>query len=208
VKKYGSSLLPGTQMEKSLIMVPLVAGDQARGIIRLMNMEHEHAFTDSDVRLLQTLANSMSVALENARLFDETQRRTRETAALAEVGRDISSTLDLGKVMVRIAEHAKDLLHCDNSAIFLPDSAGNNYRAIVAIGQVADQIKATEIALGKGIIGGILAAGRAEFVNDTQADLRGIQIAGTERAENERLMVAPLMAGTSVKGAMAVWPTA
>ena len=87
-------------------------------------MEREHAFSESDVRLLQTLANSMSVALENARLFDETQRRTRETAALAEVGRDISSTLDLPTVMDRIARHAKDLLNADSSAIFLPDAGG------------------------------------------------------------------------------------
>jgi transcriptional regulator with GAF, ATPase, and Fis domain len=79
VEKYGSTLLPGTQMEKSLVMVPMVAGDQARGIIRLMDMNHEHAFSDSDVRLLQTLANSMSVAFENARLFDETQRLLKET---------------------------------------------------------------------------------------------------------------------------------
>ena len=42
-------------------------------------MDHEDAFSDSDVRLLQTLANSMSVALENARLFDETQRLLKET---------------------------------------------------------------------------------------------------------------------------------
>ena len=94
-EEYGSCTLPGTEMEKSAVFVPLVAGDQARGLINLLDMEREHAFSDSDVRLLQTLANSMSVALENARLFDETQRRTRETAALAEVGRDISSTLDL-----------------------------------------------------------------------------------------------------------------
>ena len=57
--------------------------------------ESENAFGDSEVRLLQTVAASVGVALENARLFDETQRRTRESAALAEVGRDISSTLDL-----------------------------------------------------------------------------------------------------------------
>ena len=86
VEKYGSFVLPGTQMEKSAVFVPLVAGDQARGLISLIDMEREHAFGDSDVRLLQTLANSMSVALENARLFDETQRRTRETAALAKSG--------------------------------------------------------------------------------------------------------------------------
>ena len=121
VQRFGSSVLPGTTMEKSAVYVPLVAGDQARGLITLINVDHEHAFGESDVRLLQTLANAMSVALENARLFDETQRRTREAAALAEVGRDISSTLDLATVMDRIARHAKELLNADTGAIFLPE---------------------------------------------------------------------------------------
>jgi GAF domain-containing protein len=69
---------------------PVVASDQARGRDRAGNLEREDAYGPSDVRLLQTLATSMSVALENARLFAETQRRTRETAALVEVGRDVS----------------------------------------------------------------------------------------------------------------------
>src|SRR6185437_3011845 len=110
-----------------------LVGDEARGTISLQNLDRENAFSESDVRLLQTLANSMSVALENARLFDETQRRTRETAALAEVGRDISATLDLATVMDRIARHAKELLGGDNSAIFLPDAGGQSYRAIVGV---------------------------------------------------------------------------
>jgi len=79
MEKYGSYTIPGTQGEKSAVYVPLVAGDQARGLIALADMEHEHAFSESDVRLLQTLSNSMSVALENARLFDETQRLLQET---------------------------------------------------------------------------------------------------------------------------------
>ena len=65
--------------EKSAVLVPMVVGDQARGIISMADVEHEHAFSESDVRLLQTLANSMSVALENARLFDETQRLFKES---------------------------------------------------------------------------------------------------------------------------------
>ena len=45
----------------------------------LQNIDKENAFSDSDVRLLETLANSMGVALENARLFDETTRLLKET---------------------------------------------------------------------------------------------------------------------------------
>jgi signal transduction histidine kinase/CheY-like chemotaxis protein len=207
VKKYGASLLPGTQMEKSLIMVPMVAGDQARGVIRLMDMEHEDAFSDSDVRLLQTLANSMSVSLENARLFDETQRRTRETAALAEVGRDISSTLDLPTVMDRIAHHAKNLLNASSSAIFLPDTSGDTYRAIVSVGDIAEAIRSTVIKSGEGIIGDLIRGRRAELINDTAGDPRALLIPGTDQEENERMMVAPLLAGQTIKGVMVVWRT-
>jgi len=206
--RHGSFVLPGTLMEKSALFVPLVAGDQARGLINLIDVERENAYSASDVRLLQTLANSMSVALENARLFDETQRRTREAAALAEVGRDISSTLDLATVMDRIARHAKDLLNADNSAIFLPHADGSTYHAIVAIGDIADVLQDTVVEAGVGIIGSLVRSGRAEFINDTGSDPRGIQIAGTETTEHERLMVAPLKAGDAVKGVMAVWRTA
>ncbi len=170
-------------------------------------MERDNAYGDADVRLLSTVGASMGVALENARLFDETQRRARETAALAEVGRDISSTLDLPTVMDRIARHAMDLTSADNSAIFLPDPGGQTYRAIVAIGNMAEALQSAEIKAGAGIIGNLLLSGRAEFVNDTGSDSRAIQLAGTLKQEHERLMVAPLMAGKVVKGAMAVWRT-
>ena len=49
------------------------------GGIIVENYEREYAFSDSDVRLLSTVASSMGVALENARLFDETQRLLKET---------------------------------------------------------------------------------------------------------------------------------
>src|SRR5204863_2908420 len=128
-KKYGSTVIAGSQAARSVAFVPLLVAGKARGLINLVDLAQENAFSESDVRLLQTLAGSMSVALENARLFDETQRKTRETAALAEVGRDISATLDLSTVMNRIARHAKELLSGDNSAIFLPDADGSSYHA-------------------------------------------------------------------------------
>src|SRR6185503_11271969 len=63
MEKYGSHVIEGTVMDKALVYVPLLAGDQARGVISIKDYQHEHAFSDSDVRLLTTIANSMSVAL-------------------------------------------------------------------------------------------------------------------------------------------------
>src|SRR6266496_1734748 len=113
-------------------MVPLVAGDQARGIIRLMNMEHEHAFSDSDVRLLQTLANSMSVALENARLFDETQRlftaeqeRAAELQIINSIQQGLASKLDLQAIVDLVGEKLRDILDSDDIGIRLHDRASD-----------------------------------------------------------------------------------
>ncbi|HRY89987.1 MAG TPA: GAF domain-containing protein, partial [Rubrivivax sp.] len=144
---------------------------------------------------------------ETQRLLQETERRERETSALSEVGRDLSSTLDLATVMDRIAAHAKELLAAQNSAIFLPDEGTGRYRAIVALGDLAAQLKATSIAPGQGIIGSLLQSGQAEFINSSAADPRALQIPGTATRSDERLMVVPLLAGEVVQGAMAVWRT-
>src|SRR5215211_1477979 len=64
---------------KSWLGVPIFNGIEVIGGISLRNWERENAYTESDVRLLQTIANSLSVTLENARLFDETQRLLKET---------------------------------------------------------------------------------------------------------------------------------
>src|SRR5215211_7722401 len=69
----------GWTVGKSFIGVPFSVGNAMLGALSLHDFEGEHAFNESDERLLQTLANSMSVALENARLFDETQRLLKET---------------------------------------------------------------------------------------------------------------------------------
>jgi GAF domain-containing protein/CheY-like chemotaxis protein/tetratricopeptide (TPR) repeat protein len=206
--RLGSAgLISGDRHPRSMLLVPLVVAGQAQAIIVLNDMERENAFSPDDVRLLETLASSMSVALQNARLFDETQRRTRETAALLEVGRDLSSSLDLSTVMDSIARHAKDLLRAENSAIFLPEPGTDTYRAIVAVGDIADALRETVVTGGQGIIGSLLVSGKAEYINDTAADPRGLQIEGTRQTRDERLMVVPLGTEGAIEGAMAVWRT-
>ncbi|MBM3179829.1 MAG: GAF domain-containing protein [Chloroflexi bacterium] len=86
-RALGGQVLETGEEFKSGMNVPLMVGKEIKGMIHIANLDKENAYGDSDLRLLTTLANSMSVALENARLFDETQRlfnEAQESRAAAE----------------------------------------------------------------------------------------------------------------------------
>lgn len=67
-------VVPGTDVPKTWLGVPMLVGEEARGIVSLQNLDKENAFTKTDIELLMLLVNSMSLSLENARLFNETER--------------------------------------------------------------------------------------------------------------------------------------
>ena len=188
----------------SAIFAPLMVGDDVLGVISLQNLDREYAFDERDVSLLTTIAASLAVAIETARLYGETRRRGDEMAALADVGREMSATLELSVVLELIADRAQTLLNADTSAVFLPEDDGENYRAVVALGDIAEAVRADAVERGKGILGDVLNTGRAEVINNTSTDSRAITIPGTED-EDDRLMAAPLIARGRVAGIMAVW---
>src|SRR5262249_15145424 len=92
-ERYGSHRIAGEQ-PKSVLFVPLVSGGKATGVISLQNVDREHAFTESDQQLLETLAGSLSVALENARLVHETRQRNAELALINGVQDAIAGELE------------------------------------------------------------------------------------------------------------------
>jgi signal transduction histidine kinase/CheY-like chemotaxis protein len=191
----------------STLWAPLILGGEAAGVVSVQNLDREHAFGPGDVSLLQTLAASLSVSLETGRLVAETRRRADEMSALADMAAEISATLDLGAVLDAMIARITVLLAGDTTAVFLRESDGG-FKAIAARGVVADEILADTIIEGEGIIGGAIAARRAEFVNDVLEDPRVVHIAGTEDEVEERLMVAPMLARDVAIGAIAVWRSA
>jgi GAF domain-containing protein/CheY-like chemotaxis protein len=192
---------------KSYLGVPIFAGTDAIGVISVQSTEQAGRFGESDARLLATIAANVGVAIQNARLYLETQRRAGEMAALAELGREIGGLLELEPILRRIAERARDLLEADTSAVFL-EGEGKRLVPVVALGALAEPILADTITPGEGIIGDLAVRGAAEVVNDVANDARAVPIPGSEEDEEERLMAAPLLARGRAIGMMAVWRTA
>ncbi len=194
----------GTQA-LSYLGVPIRIGSATIGVISVQSTTTEGRFGDADVRLLTTIAANVGAAIRNARLYRETERRADEMAVLADVGREISSTLDPTVVLDRIVEQSIELLAAETSAVYLAEDDGRTFRAIVARGRIAEEILADRLQIGDGIIGTLMHDRQPGLINDTIADPRGVTIPGTDDDHNERMMVAPLIAHDQVIGAMVVW---
>ena len=107
--RYGSPTIPGTADTKSVLFVPLVSGGKATGVIALENIDREHAFSESDQQLLETLAGSLSVALENARLVHETRQRNAELALINSVQDAIAGELDPQAIYDAVGDRIQEI---------------------------------------------------------------------------------------------------
>lgn len=204
--------IPGTaegdeEEQEGLMCAPLISRGQTIGLMTVWRPHADGLFSQSELEFLISVARQAAIAIESARLYLETQRRANEMAALADVGREISASLNLSTVLDRIAGQALKLLTADTSAVYLPDATGQVFTAIISLGEQAEEIRADSIVVGEGVIGDLARRAAAEYVNNTAQDPRAIQIPGTPEDNEERLMAVPLLVGQRLAGMMAVWRT-
>ena len=133
-------------------------------------------FTDKQMELVETFADQGVIAIENVRLLGELQSRTveltrsvEELKALGEVGRAVSSTLDLQAVLESIVVHAVRLTGTDDGTIYEYDEPGQQFLVSVSCGMTDEhlaELRAVPLRLGEGAVGRAVAAGRPVQVPD------------------------------------------
>ncbi|MDR6860865.1 response regulator [Variovorax guangxiensis] len=146
--QLGMRAAPGTDWAHSIVAVPIIGSDRALGAMVLQNHEREYAFGSNEVRLLETVAASTGVALENARLFDETQRHARELkealahqTATAEVLQVIgSSVADTAPVFDKILESCARLFGSSELGIVIIDEEQQLLRSAAYRGESAPAV--------------------------------------------------------------------
>ena len=131
-EEFGSNLIAGTDRSQSMVAVPIIGSDRVIGYIILEDYEHENAYNEANVRLLQTVASSMGVALENARLFNETQtllqeteERASELAVINSVQAGLASKLDMQSIFELIGEKTREVFNVQVVDIVLYDTVTN-----------------------------------------------------------------------------------
>jgi PAS domain S-box-containing protein len=186
--------------------VPMVIGDRILGVIAVQSVDKPQLYDEHDRDILATIAGQAAIAVENARLFQEARRRAQETAALAEVGREISATLDLEIVLEKISSYALELLQATSAAAYMPIDRGEKWQAIAAVGLDAVAIKNDPVNRGEGILGKVVLQHAGTIMNNVEQVPDALTISGTERVDPfEHLMSVPVLSGDRVTGLLAVW---
>jgi GAF domain-containing protein/anti-sigma regulatory factor (Ser/Thr protein kinase) len=202
---------------RTVLGTPLLRQGQSIGSIVIRRQE-VRPFTEKQIKLLETFAAQAVIAIENVRLFQELEARTRELArsvgelkALGEVGQAVSSTLDLQTVLSTIVRHAVQLSGTDCGIIYEYDEPMQEFH-LRASYQMEEELvngyRATPLRLGQG------ATGRAaETKLPTQiTDLRQEQEFATRgmrpilsRLGYQSLLAVPLLSEQKIMGALTIY---
>jgi GAF domain-containing protein len=147
---------------RTVLAVPMLREDSLRGVFTIWKTKVE-PFTDRQIELVTTFADQAVIAIENVRLFQELQARTRDLArsvdeltALGEVGHAVSSTLDLDTVLTTIIAKAAQLSGTLGGVIYEYEDATEEFHVRATRLMAQEQYKvllATPVRLGQGAVG-------------------------------------------------------
>ena len=201
---------------RSMLAVPMSREGTAVGVIWVARAE-AGPFPDNQVELLKTFADQAVIAIENVRLFNELQARTRELGrsvdqltALGEVGRAVSSTLDLQTVLATIVARAVQLSGTKSGIIYEYDQATEEFH-LRATHQMEDELvevlRAAPIRLGEGATGKAAASRApvqvADILNEPEYAFTRFQPI-LARLGYRSLLVVPLLFEQRIMGALSV----
>jgi signal transduction histidine kinase len=190
----------------SWLGVPLIRNNQVIGMLSLAR-EEAIPYEKEAIALAAAFASQASIALENARLFQQTKRQADEMTTLTQASQDILSSLDLAIVLERIGHHAHTLFAAQTTVLQLKEDNSQLFRSIVTIGYYASEFEEITTLLGQGITGDIAESGKAEIINDIDQDPRALHVPGTPEEEEIplSLLCAPILIHDEAIGLMLLY---
>jgi GAF domain-containing protein len=161
--------LPNFQVVRSWLGVPLMVKNRVTGILAVSQTVPAY-FTAQHARLVRALADHAAIAIENARLFKETERRERELSALLQVSRSIASTLDVQEVLEAILEQLGAVTEHTGASILLARDEGYEFVAARSSTGTRAQIGARVPFAVAPAISAMVQRGESVIIDDIRAD--------------------------------------
>ncbi|MEP7357451.1 MAG: GAF domain-containing protein [Anaerolineales bacterium] len=197
---------------RSFLAVPVLAGETVLGVISVQDLQKEDAFDEAQIRLLTAIAANVGVALQNARLFEEVQRRAEQQATAAEVSQATISMLNPDELIVQSVELIRERFSRSAgvyyAALFLVDDTGQWARLRHATGDAGRVLMERSHKLEVGptsMVGWATSKRRARVALDVGVE--PVRFANPLLPQTRSEIALPLVVGDQVLGALDVQST-
>ncbi|MBI2332712.1 MAG: GAF domain-containing protein [Chloroflexi bacterium] len=193
--------LPKTRSEMAL---PLIIADEASGALTVQSTE-EAAFHEEDIDALQTMADQLAVAIQNAKLHRQEERRSRLLKAANRVGKETASILDLDQLLPQTVNIICEAYGLYYAGVFLLDEKGEYAVLRAGYGKAGKAMQAEGHKLRVGtdsMIGACVAMGEARIALDVGEERVHFKNPHLPHTRSE--MALPLIYGGRTLGAVTI----
>ncbi len=188
---------------RDLLAVPIQSGEEAVGVIELLNKCDGRPFDKKDLELLSTISSQVAMLIENAQLFLRTKEKVDQFATLTDLSRILNSSLDPKEVHTRAMEAVVRLLDCEAGSLYLIDEERQELYFEVALGDKADKVKEIRLKIGEGIAGWVAKEGRSDLVPDCSKDPRWAKrVDRKSKWQTRNMVTVPVKARDKVIGVL------
>lgn len=196
-ERLGVTHVPG-KPAKCFCGAPILLGGKPAGVMVAMSTEQEYVFEQRDLEVMQTAAGQVSVAIENARLFGEEQRRSRQLAFLNNISKTAISSEDSEHMLAGIVAEIQKTFSFDHIGIGILDYATKDIEIRAEAGATRQSL-GKRIPLGVGILGRVARTGEKALVQTTgEGQVQGV----LEDARS--VLCLPITYGESLMGVLNV----
>jgi len=161
-------LLQGEGFQSATVF-PLAARNQALGIVRLIYTQAGRRINEQELELAQAIINVGAVGLQDAIHLETADARSTQLQTLAEIGREMTSTLELEAALENAMRHAQRLLQVEACVLFLLDEQRQEL-VLKASGGAQPRIRGVAITLEEGIAGWVARNRQPLIVNDVRSN--------------------------------------
>lgn len=180
LKSMTISLSPPTGSAKDIAMLeaenftsasifPLAIRSKPLGLVRLLYTQPGRRINEQELELAQAIINIGAVGLQDAIHFETAESRASQLQTLGDIGREITSTLDLEDALQKAMDHTQNLLKAEAVVLFLLNEKGEQL-ILKASGGARLRIRDVAIRLEEGIAGWVTRNRSPLIVNDVRAN--------------------------------------
>ncbi|WP_326822536.1 sensor histidine kinase [Streptosporangium sp. NBC_01756] len=193
---------PGHPPMGSFLGVPIRVRDEVFGNLYLTEKRGGGEFDEEDEAIVTALATAAGVAIENARLYEESRRREIWLQASSEVTTSLLSGAEPREVLMLIARRAREMAGADVVAVLLPDETGQMLQVIITDGPVGDQVAHVEAPFADSLAGRAFTSGEPLMVTDPAGEEISAVMAG--QASPGPAAAVPIGTAGTVRGVLSL----